>query len=70
MAHSFKAWKDSITIMVMLVCYNSPSNPKYPILIFMVNLTADSVHRFDWSQGGRKQQLADGGGGGDMEGCK
>lgn len=69
MTHSFKAWKDSITTTVMLVCYNSPSDPKYPVVIIMVNLTADSVHHFDWSQGGRKQQLADGRGR-DMEGCK
>lgn len=49
--------------MAMLFCYVSPSDhkegKKYPALIIMLNLTADSVHHFDWFQGDRKQQLGD-----------
>lgn len=49
--------------MVMLLCYVSLSDhkeeKKYPALIIMLNLTADSVHHFNWFQGDRKQQLVD-----------
>lgn len=45
--------------VTMLVQVTIKRRKKYPALIIMLNLTADSVHHFDWIQGDRKPQLAD-----------
>lgn len=67
--HSFKAWKDSITTTVMLVCYNSLSEPEYHCFDYHGKFGSRFCPPL-WLVPRRQEAAAGRLEGRDMEGCK